>query len=212
VAIKFCRIQYPDPAERLSSLFTCDPIATFLIWLWTVSRPISLPVRKTGIEMKNPPTAQTRVMEDFCRYLFVLWTTNVATWYSTWLEWGHLGHSWKIILKWVFKETGCVGLNWPRTGSDGGLLCECVGGWKKQGFFSKMAVFWVVAPCSLVEVYQRFRGTYCLHHQTTRRNVPETAICILAAMKTRNLTKFFIFKCVFYTDIPWNVDQTSKDC
>jgi hypothetical protein len=28
-----------------------------------------------------------------------------------------------------------------------------------------MAVFWVVAPCSLVEVYQRFRGTCCLHHQ-----------------------------------------------
>jgi hypothetical protein len=23
----------------------------------------------------------------------------------------------------------------------------------------KMAVFWVVAPCSLVEVYQRFRGS-----------------------------------------------------
>jgi hypothetical protein len=29
----------------------------------------------------------------------------------------------------------------------------------------KMAVFWVVAPWSLVEVYQRFRGTCCLHHQ-----------------------------------------------
>jgi hypothetical protein len=28
----------------------------------------------------------------------------------------------------------------------------------------KMAVFWVVVPCSLVEVYQRFRGTCCLHH------------------------------------------------
>jgi hypothetical protein len=27
----------------------------------------------------------------------------------------------------------------------------------------KMAAFWVVAPCSLVEVYQRFRGTCCLH-------------------------------------------------
>jgi hypothetical protein len=27
----------------------------------------------------------------------------------------------------------------------------------------KIAVFWVVAPCSLVEVYQRFRGPYdCL--------------------------------------------------
>jgi hypothetical protein len=29
----------------------------------------------------------------------------------------------------------------------------------------KMAVFWVVAPCSLVEVYQRFRSPCCLHHQ-----------------------------------------------
>jgi hypothetical protein len=28
----------------------------------------------------------------------------------------------------------------------------------------KMAVFWVIAPCSLVEVYQYFRGTCCLHH------------------------------------------------
>jgi hypothetical protein len=30
---------------------------------------------------------------------------------------------------------------------------------------TKMAVFGVVAPCSLVEVYQRFRGPCCLHHQ-----------------------------------------------
>jgi hypothetical protein len=29
----------------------------------------------------------------------------------------------------------------------------------------KMAVFWVVEPCSLVKVYQRFRGPCCLHHQ-----------------------------------------------
>jgi hypothetical protein len=28
-----------------------------------------------------------------------------------------------------------------------------------------MAVFWVVVPCSLVEIYQRFRGPCCLHHQ-----------------------------------------------
>jgi hypothetical protein len=28
-----------------------------------------------------------------------------------------------------------------------------------------MDVFWVVAPCSLVEAYQRFRGPCCLHHQ-----------------------------------------------
>jgi hypothetical protein len=32
----------------------------------------------------------------------------------------------------------------------------------------KIAVFWVVAPCSLVEIYQRFRGPCCLHHQGDR--------------------------------------------
>jgi hypothetical protein len=46
-----------------------------------------------------------------------------------------------------------------------------------------MAVFWVVAPCSLVEVYQRFRGpadhrpddgdSKDLGNQTTRRYNPE---------------------------------------
>jgi hypothetical protein len=39
-----------------------------------------------------------------------------------------------------------------------------------------MAVFWFVAPCSLVEVYQRFRGLCCLYHQgdvPTRRYNPE---------------------------------------
>jgi hypothetical protein len=29
----------------------------------------------------------------------------------------------------------------------------------------KMTAFWDVAPCSLIEVYGRFRGAYCLHHQ-----------------------------------------------
>jgi hypothetical protein len=37
----------------------------------------------------------------------------------------------------------------------------------------KMDVFWVVAPCSLVEFYQRFRGPCCLHHQGVR---PETLV------------------------------------
>jgi hypothetical protein len=36
---------------------------------------------------------------------------------------------------------------------------------EKTKYMLKMAVFWVVAPCSLVEVYQRFRGPCCLHHQ-----------------------------------------------
>jgi hypothetical protein len=34
---------------------------------------------------------------------------------------------------------------------------------------TKMAVFWVLAPCSLVEVYQRFRGPCYLHHQIDMR-------------------------------------------
>jgi hypothetical protein len=29
----------------------------------------------------------------------------------------------------------------------------------------KMAVVWVLAPCTLIEVYRRFRGTCCLHDQ-----------------------------------------------
>jgi hypothetical protein len=30
----------------------------------------------------------------------------------------------------------------------------------------KMAVSWVVAPCSLVDVYRRFRGICCRRHQS----------------------------------------------
>jgi hypothetical protein len=29
----------------------------------------------------------------------------------------------------------------------------------------KIAVFWDVAPCSLVGTDRRFRGAYCFHHQ-----------------------------------------------
>jgi hypothetical protein len=74
----------------------------------------------------------------------------------------------------------------------------------------KMAVFWVVAACSLVEFYQRFRGPCCLHHQGDHRpddggskgplkrwynstrlhaaTTQKTAIFILIAVKTSNPT------------------------
>jgi hypothetical protein len=61
----------------------------------------------------------------------------------------------------------------------------------------KMAVFWVVAPCSLVEVYRRFRGAYYLMmeavstsetsvniYQITRLNIPEDSHLTLVAMRT----------------------------
>jgi hypothetical protein len=35
----------------------------------------------------------------------------------------------------------------------------------------KMAVFLVVAPCTLVKVYRRFRGACCLHHQGYESNI-----------------------------------------
>jgi hypothetical protein len=29
----------------------------------------------------------------------------------------------------------------------------------------KMAAFWVVVLCSLVEIYRHFRGAFCFHHE-----------------------------------------------
>jgi hypothetical protein len=31
----------------------------------------------------------------------------------------------------------------------------------------KMAAFWNIVPCNLVDVNGRFRGAYCLHHQSS---------------------------------------------
>jgi hypothetical protein len=35
----------------------------------------------------------------------------------------------------------------------------------------KMTNFWVVAPCSLVNIDRRFRGAYCLLHHGNRTDV-----------------------------------------
>jgi hypothetical protein len=37
----------------------------------------------------------------------------------------------------------------------------------------KMNVLWAVAPCSVVEVYRRFRGACCLHHQVFLHHRPD---------------------------------------
>jgi hypothetical protein len=74
---------------------------------------------------------------------------------------------------------GWVGL---RAGLDtearGKILCPCWGSKPSRPVRSqtlyrlsypsscmKMAVFWNAAPCSLAEMYRRFRGAYCLHYQ-----------------------------------------------
>jgi hypothetical protein len=50
-----------------------------------------------------------------------------------------------------------------------------------------MAVFWDVAPCSLVEVYQRFRGPCCLHHQGHESLI---ALIMEAASTSETLVNF----------------------
>jgi hypothetical protein len=47
----------------------------------------------------------------------------------------------------------------------------------------KMEVFCVVAPYSLVEVYQRFKVTFCLHHQG--------ALTVEAASASETLVNFY---------------------
>jgi hypothetical protein len=48
---------------------------------------------------------------------------------------------------------------------------------------TKMTVFWVVAPCNLVEIYKRFKGPCCLHHQGCStfngRNEPTSSIRVV---------------------------------
>jgi hypothetical protein len=51
-----------------------------------------------------------------------------------------------------------------------------------------MAVFWVVAPCSLVEVYRRFRGACCLHHQGDR---PSSFLFVFVCHKLFAIRKRF---------------------
>jgi hypothetical protein len=53
---------------------------------------------------------------------------------------------------------------------------------------TKMAVFWVVVPCSLVEVYQCFRGPCCLHHQGDESLI---ALMMEAARTSETLVNFY---------------------
>jgi hypothetical protein len=56
----------------------------------------------------------------------------------------------------------CVQVQWKETRRVDLTEMGCVGVHKIQ---LKMTVFWVVAPCSLIEIGRRFKGTNCRHHQ-----------------------------------------------
>jgi hypothetical protein len=55
----------------------------------------------------------------------------------------------------------------------------------------KMAVFWDVAPCSLVEIYRRFRGSCCLHHQGD--NPEDSHLYTRRRENLKSITYMFIF-------------------
>jgi hypothetical protein len=70
---------------------------------------------------------------------------------------------------------------------------------RKKNYSLKMAVFWVVSPCSLVDTDRRFTGTYYLHNQAPlkRRSIHtrlhgatshKAAIWVLDAVRIRDLT------------------------
>jgi hypothetical protein len=40
----------------------------------------------------------------------------------------------------------------------------------------KMTSFWDTAPCSIIDVDQRFRGVYCIHHQSNEACTFATSI------------------------------------
>jgi hypothetical protein len=81
----------------------------------------------------------------------------------------------------------------------------------------KLAVFWVVAPCSLVEVHQRFRGPCCLHHQGDRgATTQKTAIFISiynsrAAQVRFGDLQFLLQMSSFLAVIRTNLDSAASD-
>jgi hypothetical protein len=50
----------------------------------------------------------------------------------------------------------------------------------------KIAVFWVVAPCSLVEVYQRFIGTCCIARMMVAESASETSVNFYQTIRRYN--------------------------
>jgi hypothetical protein len=57
---------------------------------------------------------------------------------------------------------------------------------RRSTSFPEDAVFWVIAPCRLVEVYQRLRGAFCLHHQGEAASSYKTSINFYQTTRSNN--------------------------
>jgi hypothetical protein len=105
---------------------------------------------------------------------------------------------------------------WPNNASRRKVNCHSFQFKKKiynlrwNAYMFKLTVFWDVAPCSLVDIYRRFRGACCPHPSPDwwRQQAPlkhwsissrlhgsisqKTVIFIFAAVRRRNLTYIFV--------------------
>jgi hypothetical protein len=110
---------------------------------------------------------------EMCRYelklwFFTLFYTNISDVFPVYLLFAVVyGYASLQNTEWGCLQTGCWG---------GYFYLRGTGRWRKLGVCNvsyssrssvtlKMAGFCVVAPCSLVEVYRRFRGACCFHRQ-----------------------------------------------
>jgi hypothetical protein len=69
------------------------------------------------------------------------------------------------------------------------IICPCI---SRNVSNKKMAVFWVVAPCSLVEVYQRFNPEDS-HLRTHRRENLKSYFQIKVVYFKENCVSYFKF-------------------
>jgi hypothetical protein len=63
---------------------------------------------------------------------------------------------------------------------------------------SKMAVFWVLAPCSLVQVYRSFRGACCLLTSTRLHGATTQKHSHLRTRRRENLKSHIYYCCYFF--------------
>jgi hypothetical protein len=80
----------------------------------------------------------------------------------------------------------------------------------------KMAVFWVVAPCSLIEVYRRVTDACCLHHQDSKHlwNVGKFLLdnTVQQPRRQPSSRKVFLSECrsrfgAPFSPVPWGTAQ-----
>jgi hypothetical protein len=69
----------------------------------------------------------------------------------------------------------------------------------------KLTVFRDVAPCSLVEVYRRFRGAYCLHHQSLIALMMEAVNTVMnLRIKKEQRISRVAERLLAYQEVPYN--------